>query len=127
MSESAKNKIFFTVFFLLLIASISFTYYRIFVKENFLIVNEVSCDPSIEIGCFISEEKVCDDKLDESTCSIDTWYFKKITKFAYNIPDCTGEECEELACLDNEEGCEYTYCTEEDEYEEEDYKVSCVK
>jgi hypothetical protein len=127
MSESTKNKIFFTVFFLLLIASVSFTYYRIFIKENFLIINEVSCDPSIETECFVSEEVVCEDIEDNTTCSTEIYYFKKITKFAYNIPECTDEECEELICLENEEGCEYTYCTEEDEYEENGYKVSCIK
>lgn len=127
MSESKKNIIFFTVLFLLIILSISFTYYRIFIKEDFLITNEVSCDPNYEQNCFIAEEYVCEDENDESTCGTETYYFKRITKVAYSIPECLGDECEELSCLKGEDNCEYTYCTPEDEYEEEGYKVWCVK
>lgn len=128
MEESNKNSTIFTVLFFILIGlSIFFTYYRIFIKEDFLVTNEITCDSSYERNCFYSEEYICEDELDESTCGIDTWYFKKITKKAYNIPECLGDDCEEVFCQEGEADCEYTYCTSEDEYEEDGYKVSCVE
>lgn len=127
MDESKKNKIFFTIIFLLLVVFIFFTYYKFFIKEDFLIVGEVSCDPTIENSCFVFEEVICDDINNESTCKTEINYFKKITKKAYNIPECLGNICGELICLEDGENCEYTYCTEDDEYEEEGYSVSCSK
>jgi hypothetical protein len=87
-------------------------------------MSEVSCDKILERNCFLEEKKVCDDK---NVCNVETRYFKKITKKAYNITKCIGENCPELICSEGEENCGYTYCTPEDEYEEGDYKVSCVE
>lgn len=108
------NRIFYSVIFLLIISSVIVTYVKIVVLNDYQIIAEVSCDPTIE-KCFVWE---CDPD-DDSTCSEkpneQVSYYKIISKKALNIASCeaTTEKngCgEELSCLSGETSCSYKYC-----------------
>ncbi len=110
--NSRSNTIFWIVFFLLLLGSVAFTYYRIVVKRDYLISAEADCDPYTE-ECFVYN---CDPQTEECTGNLeeDTSYYKIIKKKAYNIPDCdpnTDENCV-IACNEGEEDCSYELCEE---------------
>lgn len=104
-------------FFILLIGSIVFTYIRIVVQKDYIIVAETSCDPATE-QCFVWE---CDIEID-GECSDDPeeniWIYKIVSKKAATIAACEASEeklgCdEELSCTEGEEDCLYQYCDEE--------------
>lgn len=93
------SKIIFGILIALVIFSIVATYYRVFVKEDYLISAEISCDPAIE-SCFVWEEEG------------ETSYYKIIKKKAANIPFCDPHvgECPEPICEEGEAGCEIINC-----------------
>ena len=120
MSEKTKNKIFWSVFVLLILYAFVATYLRVYVFQNYLISNEVSCDVVNE-SCFVyTPEQLCEGSEDpDCVTTTEPEYYKIIYKKADNIPFCEynpdlGESCPELACLTNEseEECYYEYCTE---------------
>ncbi len=101
---SLGNKIFYIVLTLLIVGSVSATFYRIFILKDYQIIAESSCDP-------VSEE--CYAYTDEETGEVS--YYKKVSKKAANIAICEATEeklgCnEELTCLEGEESCSYMYC-----------------
>jgi len=109
-----KSKIFYIIFFLLIVISIGLTFVRYVVLKNYQILAETSCNPQTE-KCFV---KTCD-PADDSTCSVNeadrTTYYKLISKNASSIYACenTVEKigCStELTCTQNEKNCSYTYC-----------------
>jgi hypothetical protein len=109
------SKLFLIIFALLLIGSISLTFWRIVVKRDYIISAEQECDPYTE-ACFIY---TCSPDEDEE-CPADPAermsYYKLIHKNAQNIPlcDAQADECPaELTCAENEEECEYIYCDED--------------
>lgn len=111
-----KSKIFFLVFFLLIIASVAVTYWRIMVKRDYIISAQQDCDPATE-QCFVSS---CDPESDSECAATPekerTTYYKIIKKNAKNIPLCDpyANECPEvLTCEEGEEECEFEYCGEE--------------
>lgn len=120
MSEQTKNKIFWIVLALMIVYAIGATYVRVFVKMDYLMMNEVSCDPVSE-SCFVySPEEACEES-EEPNCLAETepWIYKIIYKKAANIPFCEynpelGESCPELTCIEgeSEEDCYYEYCEE---------------
>lgn len=133
MIEQTKNKIFWVVLILMVVYAIGATYVRVFVKMDYLMMNEVSCDPTGE-SCFVyTAEEACEESEDQATCLEETedWYYKYIYKKAANIPFCEynpelGEECPELVCEEgeSEDECYYEYCEEgcaEVEIEEVEY------
>lgn len=96
------SKIFFLVLALLIIGSIGFTFWRIFIAKDYQIIAEVSCDTMTE-SCFFYEDED------------GAYTYKIISKKAANIYACEQTEnkidCnEELSCLENEEDCEYMVC-----------------
>ena len=107
-----RNKIFYIIFFLLIVASIGATYLKIVVFKNYQIVAQVSCDPTVE-KCFIS---TCDPATDDTcTASSTPTYYKNISKKAATIYDCENTTdkigCgEELSCTEGEVDCSYTLC-----------------
>lgn len=121
MSEKTKNKIFWSVFVLLILYAIVATYLRVYVYKDYLISNEVSCDIEKE-ACFVyTPEELCAGNEDtECVTTTESEYYKIIYKKAANIPFCEynpelGESCPELACSESEpeDECYYEYCTED--------------
>ncbi len=106
-----KSKIFFAVFFLLVVGSIAATYYKIFVLQDYMIEAEAPCDPYTET-CFVY---ICDPIEEECTGDPeeDTSYYKNISRNAKYIPLCdpADEECDALTCPSDEENCSVTLCT----------------
>jgi hypothetical protein len=111
---SIKSKIFYIIFFLLIVISIGTTFLKYLVYKDYQILAEVSCNPQAE-KCFI---KTCD-PVDDSTCPINesdrTAYYKLISKNASSIYICENTfkkiGCfDELSCIQNEKNCSYTYC-----------------
>jgi hypothetical protein len=115
MSEETKNKIFWWVFAFAIIASIVFTYIRVFVHMDYMLVKEVSCDPETEL-CFVyTAEELCEESEEENCLeTTESEYYKIIYKKAANVPECSPygeEECPELSCAENEpeEECYYEF------------------
>jgi len=110
-----KSKIFFLVFFLLIVGSVAVTYWRIMVKRDYIISAQQECDPTTE-ACFVSS---CDPESDEECAATPeeerTTYYKIINKNAQNIPlcDAQADECPtELTCASGEAECDFEYCDE---------------
>lgn len=112
-----KSKILVIAFVLLIIGAVGATYWRVFVKKDYLISNQVDCDPYTE-KCFIwrcdpnstKEGETCTGEPDK-----DIWYYKVIERKAYNIPLCNPDEdenCQPFVCGENEKGCKETLCEE---------------
>ena len=113
-----KSKILIIVFILLILGSVAATYYRIFVKRDYIISAQMDCDPLSE-NCYVWK---CDPAVDgEETCTgdpeEDIWYYKILNRKALNIPLCdpNDEECEALTCPEGEAECEMTNCNPETE------------
>lgn len=113
--QNLSGKIFFLVFFLLIVGSVALTYYRIMVKRDYIISAQIDCDPAKE-ACFVSE---CDPESDSECADTPederTTYYKTIKKNAKNIPLCDAQknECpEQLSCEPGEEECEEELCDE---------------
>lgn len=117
-----KNKIFFIVFFLLIIGSVGATYYRTMIKKDYVIAVQLDCDPYVE-KCFIWE---CDpaSTVEGEACTgeaeNDIWYYQIFERKAYNIPSCDpdDENCEALVCPEGEKDCSVTFCNEENKIEQ---------
>ncbi|MFH1183096.1 MAG: hypothetical protein V1690_02435 [Candidatus Moraniibacteriota bacterium] len=111
-----KSKIFFLIFFLLIVGSVAVTYWRIMVKRDYIISASQDCDPAMET-CFVYE---CDPEGDEECAAAPeeerVSYYKTITKNAKNISPCDPykNECPtELTCEEGEAECEIILCDEE--------------
>jgi len=117
-----KNKIFFIVFFLLIIGSIGATYYRTMIKKDYIVSAQTDCDPYTE-KCFIWE---CDpaSTVEGEACTgdpeSDVWYYQILERKAYNVPLCdpNDENCEALVCPEGEKDCSVTFCNDENKVEQ---------
>jgi len=122
-----KSKIFFLVFFLLIVGAVGATFYRIMIKKDYIVSAETDCDPYTE-NCFIWE---CDpaSTVEGEACvgdpETDTWYYKIIKRNAGRIPLCdpNDENCTALVCDENEPECSETLCDETTKVEKE---AECV-
>jgi len=112
-----KSKILIWIVVILIIGSVGATYWRIFVKKDYIISNEVDCDPYSE-KCFIWK---CDpaSTVEGEKCTgdpeADVWYYKIAERKAANIPLCNPDEdetCLPFVCGENEEDCSETLCVE---------------
>lgn len=116
--KSWAEILFFIIFFVLLIGSVVVTYYKIVVKNNYLIEAQTDCDPTVE-NCFIwscDPESTEDGEACTGDAEVDTWYYKIVTKNAANIPLCNPDEdenCEPLVCEPDEKDCVETFCDDE--------------
>ena len=84
------------------------------IQKDYQIVAEVSCDPSAE-SCFYYEGVTYDDPTDTECVPEEAYDYKMISKKAATIYACEQTEeklgCdEELACVESEANCDYTYC-----------------
>jgi hypothetical protein len=113
-----KSKILLLIFFLLIVGSVAFTYYRIMVKRDYIITAQTDCDPYTE-NCFIWE---CDPEssVEGEACTgdpeVDIWYYKNAKRSASRIPACNPEEdetCQPWICDEGEKDCEEILCSEE--------------
>lgn len=107
-----KSKILFSLFGILIVLSVSASYYRFMVLHDYIIEAQVDCNPSSE-SCFVWE---CDPSI-EGECTgnpdKDTWYFKIAHRNAKNITACEeGDElCAPFSCpLEGEEECDEVLC-----------------
>ncbi len=103
-----RSKIVIVLFFVLLVAAAIWKYQVYFVERDYLIYNQIACDPTEE-SCFAY---LCEE--DDEECD-DTPY-KKIEKYASNIAVCdeyAREDCPELTCEESEFGCIVTACSED--------------
>ena len=111
------NKIFYSILALLILGSIGVTFWKIVIQKDYQIIAEVSCDPATE-SCFRYEPEPC--AADDSACVPEEAYdYKMISKKAATIYTCEQTEekagcSEELACLDNETDCTYTFCDQQE-------------
>lgn len=119
-----KSKIFLVVFFLLIVGSVGATYWRIFVKKNYIIENQVDCDPYVD-ACFIWE---CDPEstVEGEACTgdeeADIWYYQIARRKAFNIPLCDPEKddtCDPWTCAEDEKDCETIFCSDDNKGEQE--------
>lgn len=117
ISIDKKSKILLLVFILFIIGAVAITYWRTFIRRDYIIEAQIDCDPASE-ACFIWQ---CDPGSTEEgeACTgdpeKDIWYYKIIKKNASQIPVCdpNSEECSPLSCEENEKDCEMTLCTPE--------------
>ena len=108
----AKTKILYSVFWALIILSVSASYYRFVVLHDYVIQTEVDCDPTYE-SCFVWE---CDSEMNECEGNPDenTWYYKIAYRNAKNIPNCNAGdgECNQFKCPEEGEAeCREVLCT----------------
>lgn len=122
-----KSKILLGVVFLLIVASIGATYWRIFVKKDYVIENQVDCDPTVD-KCFIwkcdpastTEGEACTGDPEK-----DIWYYQIAKRGAANIPMCDpdkDETCDPWTCAEDEKDCSQTFC---DETTKEEQRTEC--
>ena len=124
-----KSKMFLWFFALLIVASVGVTYWRVMIKKDYVVENQVDCDP-YEKSCFVWE---CDPQstVEGEACTgdaeSDTWYFQVARRNALRIPLCdpeTDENCDPWTCEENEKDCEAVFCDETNM--EGQYAVACV-
>lgn len=121
-----KSAIFLTVFVSLLVISVGITFIRIYVQKDYIIQNQIDCDPYTE-KCFIWE---CDPESTEEgeACTgdpeNDIWYYAVAQRNANMIADCdpNDENCLPFECLEGEKNCSVTFC---DETTKEEQGVEC--
>jgi hypothetical protein len=119
--ERKKNIIFWVVFISIIIVAVALTYVRVFINKDYLVVDEVSCDPATE-DCFVytAEDLCAESEVENCTEETRDEYYKIIYKKAANVPFCEydpelGESCPELTCEvgESEEECYYEMCEED--------------
>ena len=95
-------------FIALLASAIAWSYSVYFLERDFIITDNVACDPITE-SCFIQD---CDSS--DSAC--DSEPYKRIVKNAAFIKSCPNyilEECPALTCEVGELDCALTLCSKE--------------
>lgn len=110
-----KSKILFWTLGVLVVLSVSASYYRFMVLHDYLVQAEVDCDPSYE-SCFVWKCNVEEDEECTGDPEEDTWYYKIAYRNAKNIPSCSAEdeECDQFTCPEGgEEECSEVLCSPE--------------
>ena len=103
-----KTKLILKIGLVLVVLVIITTYYKVFIKHNYLVDIEVPCNPSLEY-CFIGEF----DSESDDTCIDNSYSYKLIEKKAYSAMTCTEEDWDCLACKKNDIDCEIIDCDPE--------------
>ncbi len=108
-----KSKVFFIVFFLLVVGAVGATYFRYFMVRDYMIEAQASCDPYTE-ACFVHS---CDSDTEDCTGDPeeDTSYYSIIHRNAQYMPICdpADENCDALTCPPGEAQCTITLCNDE--------------
>lgn len=103
-----RENIFFYILALFIIVISVVSYYRLIIKNDYLVGYEGVCDPAIN-KCFIG----CED----DTCT-EEYYYSKVVKYAPDLFRECGKDitdCETASvCLSNDRKCSVTYCNEVD-------------
>jgi hypothetical protein len=105
-----------------IIISVSLSFYKYYIKRDYLLYIKGLCDPLRE-KCFVHE---CES--DDIRCSSlpdQKFYYKILMKKAYNVPSCTGGECSKVSCVPGEESCTIYYCSD-DNLEKFDLSDTCT-
>jgi len=122
-----KSKLLIAVVVILIMISILITFWRIMIQRDYIIENQIDCDPYAE-KCFIWE---CDpaSTVEGEACTgdpeMDIWYYAVAQRKAANIPFCNPEEdenCAPFECLEGEKDCSVNFC---DETTKEEQGVEC--
>jgi len=100
-----KTKTIFKIGLVLILLTIVITYYNIFIRHNYFVDIEVSCDPSLEF-CFVGD---CDSSVDD-TCINNKYSYKLIEKKAYSAMQCQEGDEDCLSCKENETKCKVINC-----------------
>ena len=119
-----KSKIFFALFGLLIVASVAVTFWRYMVKKDFVIENQVDCDPTTD-KCFIWKCDPASD-VDGEKCTgdadKDTWYYQIARRNASHIPLCDPDKddsCKPMDCDPaTEKDCSVTFCDDTNKKEQ---------
>ncbi|MDD5750164.1 MAG: hypothetical protein PHU56_00735 [Candidatus Pacebacteria bacterium] len=107
-----KSKIFFIVFFFLVLAGVGVSFCKYFVLKDYYIRAEVECDPRME-NCFMAEcDPLSDDECPESPDERIS-YYKIVEKKAYDIPLCDSDspDCQPFTCGQSD-NCREIFCDE---------------
>lgn len=122
-----KSKMLMAVLAFFILLSVAVTFWRIIIKRDYIIENQIDCDPTMD-ACFIWE---CDPEstVEGEACTgdpeMDIWYYQIARRNAANIPLCdpeTDETCDPWTCIEGEKDCSMTFCDEETK---EDQGVEC--
>ncbi len=109
-----KSKMLFWVMAMLIVLSVSASYYRFMVLHDYVVEAQIDCDPTFE-SCFVWE---CDPSI-EGECTgneeEDTWYYKIAHRNAKNITGCEDGDttCQFTCPSDGEEECDEILCSDE--------------
>lgn len=103
-----KSKIIILLWSVLITFSVSASYYRFVILDEFTVFAEIVCDPIIE-SCFVKE---CEPYSED--CDSKNKYFKLVFKNASNLPICVSGDvqCDVLGCFDGELECREVLCSE---------------
>ncbi len=122
-----KSKLLIAIVTMLILISILITFWRIMIKRDYIIENQIDCDPTID-ACFIWE---CDPEstVEGEACTgdpeMDSWYYQIARRNAAKIPMCDPEQdetCDPWTCEEGEKDCSMTFC---DETTKEEQGVEC--
>lgn len=100
-----KTKLVFKIGLVLIILVIVSTYYKVFIKHDYLVDIEIPCDPNLEY-CFVGE---CD-SLSDDTCIDNSYNYKIVEKKAYSAMKCLDGDFECLSCKGDEINCSNIDC-----------------
>ena len=103
-----KTKLVFKIGLVLIVLVIITTYYKVFIKHDYLVDIEIPCDPNVEY-CFIGE---CDSESD-NTCIDNSYNYKIVEKKAYSAMLCADGDLNCLLCKESEVNCEIINCDSE--------------
>lgn len=88
--------------------SVIFSFYKFYIKEDFLIYLKAFCDPQKE-ACFMQQ---CDETDVRCTPLVDgKFYYKIIYRKNLKTPPCHGSSCIAMECAPKEVECETFYCS----------------
>lgn len=113
-----KTKIFFLIIGLSIIGSVAATFYRFMIEKDYVIENQIDCDPSID-RCFVWKCDPASDVEGEKCTGDpekDTWYYQIARRKAANIPLCNpdgDENCDSWTCSEGEKDCATTFCDDQ--------------
>ncbi len=102
-----KTKILFIIIATAFIVAAVIKFYLFFIKNEYLIFDNIKCDPYTE-SCFVYE---CDSE--DGYCEPE--YYKKIQIKGSDYIECGTEDevCPENTCLDTFKDCEIIVCSED--------------
>lgn len=103
-----KSKLLITLFIVAVLAVTAWKYYVYVIRHDFVVYDQIECDPSIE-SCFAYECEENDEECDNAP-------FKKIERSAMSTTPCPNHKegaCETVACSESEKSCTEILCTED--------------